>query len=187
MPKVIPAADLFEATISVYAECGYLGATTQEIARRAGVNEVTLFRRFGSKAALISAALTDRLAEAPFARVAATDDVQADLLSLVRAYDQTARLYGGAVMTLLTDVAHHPELRGAIAALLPNLRQAADVIAAHQAAGRLRPGDPLQRLIVLIAPLMMTGLWARTGEAAMTQPLEPEGVVDAFLDGHRAH
>lgn len=41
----------------VYAEAGYHGATTRRIAQEADVNEVTLFRHFGSKDALIRAAL----------------------------------------------------------------------------------------------------------------------------------
>jgi len=38
----------------VFAECGLRGATTRRIAEAAGVNEVTLFRQFKSKTALIN-------------------------------------------------------------------------------------------------------------------------------------
>lgn len=48
---------LIEAAASVYATAGFRGATTRRIAEEAGVNEVTLFRLFGSKAALIEAAM----------------------------------------------------------------------------------------------------------------------------------
>lgn len=48
---------LLEAAARVFAETGYRGATTRRIAHEAGVNEVTLFRHFGSKAELILAAL----------------------------------------------------------------------------------------------------------------------------------
>jgi AcrR family transcriptional regulator len=44
---------LLEAAARLYAETGYRGATTRRIAVQAGVNEVTLFRHFGSKEALI--------------------------------------------------------------------------------------------------------------------------------------
>ena len=49
---------LLDAAARVYAETGYRGATTRRIAQVAGVNEVTLFRHFGSKDALIREALT---------------------------------------------------------------------------------------------------------------------------------
>jgi len=44
---------ILDAAAKVYAELGFRGATTRRIAEVAGVNEVTLFRTFGSKANLI--------------------------------------------------------------------------------------------------------------------------------------
>ncbi len=43
---------ILEAAAKVYALHGYRGATTRLIANEAGVNEVTLFRTFGSKESL---------------------------------------------------------------------------------------------------------------------------------------
>ncbi|HGY10053.1 MAG TPA: TetR/AcrR family transcriptional regulator, partial [Oceanithermus profundus] len=48
---------LLEAALELLAERGYRGATTRAIAERAGVAEVTLFRRFGSKARLLAEAV----------------------------------------------------------------------------------------------------------------------------------
>lgn len=48
---------LLEAAARVYAQTGFRGATTRLIAQEAGVNEITLFRHFGSKEALIEEAL----------------------------------------------------------------------------------------------------------------------------------
>lgn len=45
---------LLEAAMRVFAEAGFRGATTRRIAEAAGVNEVTLFRQFKSKTALIN-------------------------------------------------------------------------------------------------------------------------------------
>ncbi len=186
MPKRIDEDQLFETTVAVLAESGYRATTTQEIAARAGVNEATLFRRYRAKGALINAALTHVLADSPFARVGVSADVTADLTALVRAYVDTADKYGGVVATLLAEVPRTPELRGAMAALMPNLRNAAEVIAAHQRNGNLSVGDPLQKLIALIGPLLVFGLWART-EAEPTVPsIDAGSVVADFLDGHRA-
>ena len=44
---------IIEAAARVYSLHGFRGATTRLIANEAGVNEVTLFRIFGSKAALL--------------------------------------------------------------------------------------------------------------------------------------
>ncbi len=48
---------LLVAAARVYAEGGYHGATTRRIASAAGVNEITLFRHFGSKDVLLREAL----------------------------------------------------------------------------------------------------------------------------------
>ncbi|CAN5679190.1 hypothetical protein BH09ACT8_BH09ACT8_51850 [soil metagenome] len=186
MPRYIDENRLFEATVAVFADVGYRATTTQAIATRARVNEATLFRRYGAKATLINAALTHVLAGSPFAGVATTNDVTADLIALVRAYTETAQKYGGAVTTLLTEVPRHPELREAMAALMPNLANAAEVIAAHQKSGRVSPGDPLQKLVTLIAPLLVFGLWGRTGATPKGPSLDALTLVIEFLDGHGA-
>lgn len=48
---------ILEAAARCYARFGFRGATTRLIANEAGVNEVTLFRTFGSKNALFEAVL----------------------------------------------------------------------------------------------------------------------------------
>ena len=52
---------ILEAAARVYAQYGFRGATTRLIAQEAGVNEVTLFRLFGSKAQLFDELLHKRL------------------------------------------------------------------------------------------------------------------------------
>ena len=49
--------EILAAAAGVFAQYGFLGATTRRIAEAAGVNEVTLFRTFGSKGALLEAVL----------------------------------------------------------------------------------------------------------------------------------
>ncbi len=186
MPRHIDVDGLFDTTVAVFAEHGYRATTTQEIAKRAGVNEVTLFRRYGDKATLINTALTHALAKSPFARLIVTDDTTADLVAIVVAYAETAEKYGAAVVTLAVEVPRHPELRAALAAFMPNLHNAMQVIATHQDRGQLTPGDATEKLLMLIAPLMMHGLWTRTGTKKIVAEPGPKALVAAFLNGHRA-
>jgi AcrR family transcriptional regulator len=64
-----PAMDIRErilqAAARVYAQHGFRGATTRLIAIEAGVNEVSLFRTFGSKAALFEAMMQSHAMSAP--------------------------------------------------------------------------------------------------------------------------
>ena len=48
---------IIAAAAEVYAQHGFRGATTRRIAESAGVNEITIFRQFGSKATLLHEAL----------------------------------------------------------------------------------------------------------------------------------
>jgi AcrR family transcriptional regulator len=48
---------ILAAARAAFAEHGFAGATTREIANRAGTTEVLIFRHFGSKAALFEAAI----------------------------------------------------------------------------------------------------------------------------------
>ena len=54
---------ILEAAEQTFARSGWLGATTQEIARGAKVNEVTLFRHFGNKNQLFVAVIERFIAE----------------------------------------------------------------------------------------------------------------------------
>jgi len=52
---------ILAAAARVYSQYGFRGATTRLIATEAGVNEVTLFRTFGSKADLLEAMLASKV------------------------------------------------------------------------------------------------------------------------------
>jgi len=56
---------ILDAAKRVYAAHGFRGATTRLIALEADVNEVTLFRIFGSKAALFEALMRSHVAQSP--------------------------------------------------------------------------------------------------------------------------
>jgi AcrR family transcriptional regulator len=56
---------ILDAAKSVYEQHGFRGATTRLIAIEAGVNEVTIFRTFGSKAALFEALMQNHVAQSP--------------------------------------------------------------------------------------------------------------------------
>jgi AcrR family transcriptional regulator len=56
---------ILSAAKKIYAQYGFRGATTRLIAIEADVNEVTLFRTFGSKAALFEALMQTLVATSP--------------------------------------------------------------------------------------------------------------------------
>ena len=80
---------LILAAIDLIAEQGYDGTTTREIAAAAGVSEVTLFRHFGSKQALLIAAFERHHYAGEMTKLfneRLTWDVRTDLLLIGRTY-----------------------------------------------------------------------------------------------------
>jgi AcrR family transcriptional regulator len=59
MKKSETKRKLLDATMKLISEKGYLGATTREISRLAGVTELTLFRHFGTKERLFEEVLNN--------------------------------------------------------------------------------------------------------------------------------
>ncbi|MDQ6831124.1 MAG: TetR/AcrR family transcriptional regulator [Gemmatimonadota bacterium] len=102
---------LLRATARVYAETGYRGATTRRIAQEAGVNEITLFRHFGSKDALIKEALDQ--GESP-AMAAALPDVPskpaAELVSWCIAQFEELYAQRSIIRKVMGEIEEHPEI-----------------------------------------------------------------------------
>ncbi|MCH9709393.1 MAG: TetR/AcrR family transcriptional regulator [Actinomycetia bacterium] len=160
MPAPIPADRIFDAVLAIWREHGYAAATTVEIARRANVGEVTLYRRFGDKATLFAAALAR---ESQFLGDAAprfTGDVERDLLGVVTAYDAMVIRNAAIILDFLRSAPHTDELANAAPSPLVAIGRLAAIIQLHQAAGNLREGDPHTQLAELLGPVLLKRLLA---------------------------
>lgn len=105
---------ILDAAVRVYSEAGFRGATTRRIADEAGVNEVTLFRLFGSKAALITEAVQSHaLAQGRPDLPATPVDPQAELTVWVRKHHAFMLGYSGMIRTALAEMHERPECAGA--------------------------------------------------------------------------
>ncbi len=97
---------ILDAASDLFAERGYNGTTTRAIAERAGVNEVTLFRKFTSKQGIL-AALTQKWSRSMAGFAVATlpdpSDTRATLEVLAELEVAQARQVGGAAMRLALD------------------------------------------------------------------------------------
>lgn len=102
---------IVEAAAALYAQFGFRGATTRLIAERAGVNEVTLFRAFGSKAALLTEVVRHHIAEREFRALPAEPvDPARELLDWARFYMSHVRDRRGMIMQSMGAIAEHPEV-----------------------------------------------------------------------------
>jgi AcrR family transcriptional regulator len=102
---------LLEAAIRVFAEAGFRGATTRRIAEEAGVNEVTLFRLFKSKIALIrEAAQHHAQLRSEFALPAEPKDPERELVAWCVAQLAFLRKARSLIRKCLAEVEEHPEM-----------------------------------------------------------------------------
>lgn len=107
---------LLEAALRVYGEGGFRAATTRRIAEEAGVNEVTLFRLFGSKAALITAALEMRQMRAPRDPLPAVPvNPQAELTRWATQDHEFMLASAGMIRSSMAEMHSHPDCAGSAA------------------------------------------------------------------------
>jgi AcrR family transcriptional regulator len=105
-------ARLLEAAVTVFAEAGITGATTREIARVAGVNEVTLFRHFQSKEQLLKAVIqrvSALQAEALANQDEWTQDLSIDLKHYAWLFNNTLEAHEDLVRIFIGEAKRHPE------------------------------------------------------------------------------
>ncbi len=95
--KLSSRQKIVRSALTLFAQQGITATTTKEIAENAGVNEVTLFRQFGSKQGLLLAVIQ----EAPV-----LDEMRAALSEIIGANEPLVA-YGSASLELLGQV---PEL-----------------------------------------------------------------------------
>jgi AcrR family transcriptional regulator len=182
--KILAAArEIFEAN-------GTRGTTTREVAIRAGVNEATLFRHFGSKAALIAAMREDACGVEKYRTAIAGmtgEDITADLKVLAGiAYQRMTEQRRLMMISMAEDAVsgdddpEGPEWRGP--------RQIRDLLTeyleARVAEGRLRgtPGTLARVLMGLMLQFVVARkVWADDPSDANPVDL----LVDIFLNGVR--
>ena len=101
---------ILSAAARVYALHGWRGATTRRIADEAGVNEITIFRQFGSKDALLDIAMREsaRIDEAATLPRMPVDPV-AEINQWVFAHHDGLSSRREMVRKLMSDAAERPD------------------------------------------------------------------------------
>jgi AcrR family transcriptional regulator len=101
---------LLDAAAQVYAEAGYRGATTRRIAAAAGVNEVTLFRQFGSKDALMREAIAQRRQGPVTPLPEEPEQPLREVTDFARAHLEQMRERRSLIRTCMGEFEEHPEI-----------------------------------------------------------------------------
>lgn len=178
---------ILDAAAELFATRGYAATTTRAIAESAGVNEVTLFRRFENKLGILTA-LGERLGRRQAGRAAAsappTDDVRETLLGFARMEIEGALEDGGLAMRLAYDAQSVPEIAEILGEGVPgNLLALAEYFEEQQSAGRLRNDIDSRVMAEAFFGLTSSYVMMRTLLGAAATPVDvgtDEGIAQLF-------
>ena len=172
-------AAVLTVTVDVLSESGFDALSIREIAKRAGVHESSIYRRWGTKADLVSDALASRMGlEVP---TPDTGSLREDLLALLRAaaaFISTPLGENVVRMALRRDLPDSDAARDRF--WTDRFTRGSVILDRAEARGELRPGiDRFLTLETLVGPLYLRLLLTR-------EPLNEtiiENVVDLMLTG----
>jgi AcrR family transcriptional regulator len=172
---------IIEAAAKVYAEVGYRGATTRRIAGEAGCNELTLFRHFGSKSALIHEAVT---CCGPTSTLIPLPEVPVEPWAEVRHWAglhfAQLRQHQSLIRTTIGELEEHPELVRPSDSYCLAYDQLGAYVAKLQATGRAHADvDPMCAAAMLLNTVMMNAIMRDI--MADLIPDEPELQIDQFV------
>jgi AcrR family transcriptional regulator len=174
---------LMEAALKVFEEAGSRGATTRRIAAEAGVNEITLFRHFGSKGALMAEAIACAAQRGFEYRLPGEPvDPATELTEWGREHLAHLRRSSGMIRTCMGEMEQAPEIRACAGA---GPRHVSEELRGYL--GRLQGrgmADP--RVDVNAAAALLMG--ALFGDAMMRDmmpehfPYTPEEAPDKYVE-----
>lgn len=186
MPKIVRDERVFEVVMHAIMTRGYDRSTTRQMAKAAGVSEVTLFRKYGSKAELVTQALRTIAERVDFESVVQhSGDVFQDLLGIVRRYQELTATYGQFLSTLIPEMQRHPALRTAMERPLSVTRTIGALLVRYQEAGILRQEHPMHSVAALLGPLVYFAMARGTAFEAQIPPIDPAAHVRRFLEGRQ--
>ena len=180
----IPLDDTQTAILDAVIEClkehGVSGLTTRRIADAARVNEVTLFRRFGTKAELIKAAY-ERERTRLHVEVLHTRSVEADLIRVVEGYARILATHGDVVLMTLAEIARSVTLASEFGGPLASFAAVGALLGKHQAEGNLAKEPVNEAASALLGPLLLN--YATSKVTGSNNTLNARSFVRHYLKG----
>ncbi|MFC5003702.1 TetR/AcrR family transcriptional regulator [Dactylosporangium cerinum] len=162
-PRAGVDATVFAATLRTVHEVGYAHATVDRIAAAAGIAKTTVYRRWPSKGALITACLVDAFGPAPLDGADREEILSAAIRWIAAKIGEPG--IGAAFAGVFTDAVNDPALRRILATQLQD---------PYRLALQDTLGEPEQRVLFLIDVVVGT-LLHRLG-------MTGEPMVDADVD-----
>jgi AcrR family transcriptional regulator len=176
---------IIAAAAEVGSKVGYSKATTRAIAEAAGVNEVTLFRHFGSKENLFSAAIEAYGGPAlvPVLESQFTGDLQADLTTVGSFFFGILAERREMLRLLLCESAYIPEVRTVLARNPRELRQMLARYLEHQMKlGTVRAGHPEAMAQAFLGMFFSYAISLNILDEKLSPGINQEDLISQFVE-----
>lgn len=173
-------AEIVAAAFEVFAQKGFAGAKLDDIAARAGVSKGALYLYFETKEDLFRAVVTQGVApnvEQVLAMLANHPGPFAPLVEALAermAHVVTATPVGGLVKMVIGEARNFPELARVWHDQLVSkaLGALSAAIAAAQARGEVKAGDPRMYALSIASPLLVGVIWRETFAPIGAEPFD---------------
>ena len=185
---------ILKAAAELFAERGYRGTTTRALAERAGVNEVTIFRRFKNKQgvlAALGASFVERSAGFAVAATPDPEDTRATLLHLARQETAQTTEFGAVALRIALDAGSDPEVAAVMGGPRGSFDGLVTYLAQRQEAGDLRADLDPRALAEAFFCLSSTFIFSRLVLGATTEYELPvaeaaDQLFELFMSGATA-
>ncbi|EDM78558.1 hypothetical protein PPSIR1_15010 [Plesiocystis pacifica SIR-1] len=184
MPKRIDDAAVFDAAMHVMLERGYAGATMSTIAELAEVSELTLFRKYGSKAQLLASAIEHGLSPMAEASFEPSGQLVEDLDRVVRVFVAANASRSRLLGLVMVESPRHPELVSVLRTPNRIIGKVAALVSHYQRAGELGLGEALDLVLALLGPLVVHSQLSHGNPELELAPLDLRWHVERFIHGH---
>lgn len=182
--------EIVAAALEVFAEKGFAAARLEDIAKRAGVSKGAIYLYFATKEDIFRAVVEQGVAPNLSAVQNILANASADFPVLLRGLVKVlagvvaTTPVGGIVKMVIGESRNFPELAQAWHDQLvrPALAAMTQAIAAAQARGELRPGDPRLHAISLISPLLVGVVWRETFLPVGAEPIDIPALAEQHVE-----
>jgi AcrR family transcriptional regulator len=182
--------EIVAAAFEVFAEKGFAAARLDDIAARAGVSKGAIYLYFATKEDIFQAVVEQGVApnlQNLAALAAANPQNFPDLIrAFAKLMAQVAATtpLGGILKMVIGEARNFPELARVWhdRLIVPALGALSAAIAAAQARGEIRPGDPRQYAVSLISPMLVGVIWRETFTPIGAEPFDLPALMEQHVE-----